>query len=135
FVPLQRSSTAQTRTLLPAAVPHADAAASAGRAALLVHALTTDPSLLLPATRDWLHQDARAAAMPDSAALIARLRAAGVPAALSGAGPAVLAFTDSTPAGDGVADLADHMSFQLHRLHIDSLGATATPVPAGRMPR
>ena len=36
--------TATARPALPAAVPHADAAFNAGRAALLVHALTTDPA-------------------------------------------------------------------------------------------
>ena len=39
--------TATARAALPPAVPHADAAFNAGRAALLVHALTSDPTLLL----------------------------------------------------------------------------------------
>ena len=55
-----------------------DAAANAGRAALLVEALTRRPELLLPATEDRLHQEYRAPAMPDSAALVERLRADGV---------------------------------------------------------
>ena len=38
--------TRAARRLLPAAVPHADAAADAGRAALLVHAIAEDPHLL-----------------------------------------------------------------------------------------
>ena len=61
FVPAERGLTATARAALPATVPHSDAALNAGRAALLVHALTTDPSLLLPATVDRLHQDYRAA--------------------------------------------------------------------------
>ncbi len=44
--------------------------------------------------RDYLHQDYRRAAMPDSLALVDALRADGVPAVISGAGPTVLAFTD-----------------------------------------
>lgn len=92
FVPEHRALTATARKLLPDAVPHADAAANAGRAALLVHAITADPSLLLPATRDWLHQGYRTPAMPESAALVQELRAAGIPAVISGAGPTVLAF-------------------------------------------
>jgi homoserine kinase len=75
---------------LPATVPHPEAARNAGRAALLVHALTVAPELLLPATEDWLHQPYRATAVPASARLIARLRDFGLPAVLSGAGPAVL---------------------------------------------
>ena len=92
FIPEHRALTATARKLLPDQVPHADAAANAGRAALLVHAFTADPSLLLPATRDWLHQEYRASAMPASADLVRDLRAAGVPAVISGAGPTVLAF-------------------------------------------
>ena len=93
FVPAQQSSTAQARAALPTTVPLAAAVANACRAALLVPALTGRPELLLEATRDWLHQDARAASMPQSAALMATLRADGIPAVISGAGPSVLAFS------------------------------------------
>ncbi len=84
--------TQEARQALPRAVRHADAAANAGRSALLVAALTSDPALLLDATRDWLHQPYRAAAMPATADLVGRLREAGIPAATSGAGPSVLAL-------------------------------------------
>jgi homoserine kinase len=84
------------RGLLPRMVPHQDAATSAGRSALLVAALTqpgADPAgVLLDATEDWLHQDYRASAMPETHALVRGLRAAGLPAVVSGAGPSVLAF-------------------------------------------
>ncbi|MDR7281039.1 homoserine kinase [Catenuloplanes atrovinosus] len=93
FVPELRGLTAHARAALPAEVPHADAARNAGRSALLVHALTAAPELLLPATEDRLHQDYRAPGMPESAALVRRLRAAGVAAVISGAGPTVLALT------------------------------------------
>ncbi len=95
FVPVSTGSTTRARKLLPEAVTHADAARNAGRAALLVHALTSPdagPALLLAATEDRLHQQYRAPAMPRSAALVDALRRAGVPAVVSGAGPAVLAF-------------------------------------------
>jgi homoserine kinase len=96
-IPGFRLSTEEARGLLPAQVPHADAAANAGRAALLVAALTQRPEsgLLLAATEDRLHQDYRAPAMPRTADLLRRLRAAGVPAVVSGAGPTVLAFSTS----------------------------------------
>ncbi len=83
------------RGLLPEMVPHRDAAANAGRSALLVAALTqpgAGPDVLLAATRDWLHQDYRASAMSQTHALVGSLRAAGLPAVVSGAGPSVLAF-------------------------------------------
>src|SRR6185436_11758114 len=40
-------ATATARGLLPASVPHADAAHAAARSALLVHAITAEPALLL----------------------------------------------------------------------------------------
>ncbi len=86
------SSTRQARLLLPATVPHTDASANAAAAGLLVHAMTSDPSYLLPATVDRLHQPYRAAAMPESARLVAELRAAGIAAVVSGAGPSVIAL-------------------------------------------
>ncbi|PXY20973.1 homoserine kinase [Prauserella muralis] len=92
-VPEARSSTGETRGLLPAQVPHADAAFTAGRAALAVHALTARPDLLLAATDDRLHQGYRAPAYPASLRLVQALREHGVAAAISGAGPTVLALT------------------------------------------
>jgi homoserine kinase len=94
-VPAVPLSTHTARKALPAQVPHADAAANSARAALLVAALTLQPDLLLAGTEDFLHQPYRAAAMPATAALIERLRTAGVAAVVSGAGPSVLALTVS----------------------------------------
>jgi homoserine kinase len=95
FVPPEAVETSLARGLLPETVPHADAAANAGRAALLVAALSRQPELLLAATEDRLHQDYREPAMPASLALVRTLRAEGVPALISGAGPTVLAFADT----------------------------------------
>jgi homoserine kinase len=92
YVPPTGVETTVARGLLPDSVPHADAAANSGRAALLVAALTGQPEHLLAATRDWLHQEQREPAMPETLALVRRLRAGGVPAVVSGAGPTVLAF-------------------------------------------
>ncbi|SFS38937.1 homoserine kinase [Saccharopolyspora flava] len=92
FVPQAESATHVTRGLLPERVPHADAAFAAGRAALAVHAITRDPSLLLAATDDRLHQDYREPAWPETVALVRALRAEGIAAAVSGAGPTVLAL-------------------------------------------
>ena len=95
FVPPTPLSTELARGLLPPTVPHADAAASAGRAALLVAAMATGwTAKLHDATRDWLHQEYRRPAMPDSLDLVDALRAAGHGAVVSGAGPSVLVLTD-----------------------------------------
>ncbi|MEV6771587.1 homoserine kinase [Nocardia sp. NPDC051030] len=95
LIPEEHSSTAHTRGLLPDMVPHVDAAFNASRAALAVVALTERPDLLMPATADRLHQGYRASALPLTTKWIERLRAAGIPATVSGAGPTVLAFTTS----------------------------------------
>ena len=92
YVPEIRGLTSAARTALPDTVPHEDAVFNAARVALLVHALTRDPARLLEATEDRLHQPYRAPGMPQTATLVARLRAARIPAVVSGAGPSVLAL-------------------------------------------
>jgi len=97
FVPPTGLSTELARGLLPETVPHAQAAANSGRAALLVAALGSAPDRLLRATEDFLHQAYRRPAMPDSLDLVDRLRADGHAAVVSGAGPAVLVLTAAAP--------------------------------------
>lgn len=92
FVPPHGVRTEVARGLLPGTVPHSEAAANTGRAALLVAALAGHPAHLLRATEDFLHQRQREPAMPESFALMEGLRARGIPAVVSGAGPTVLAF-------------------------------------------
>ncbi|MEW2381789.1 homoserine kinase [Micromonospora sp. NPDC047707] len=136
FVPAGRGLTAAARAALPPTVPHGDAALTAGRAALLVHALTAAPELLLPATVDRLHQGYRAEGMPETAALVNELRGAGVAAVVSGAGPTVLALSEPP------ADLHPGTDWQVWRLPIEAHGARVVrgrlghaerdPVAAGR---
>ena len=102
FLPPAPMSTSAARGLLPPTVAHADAAHAAGRAALVVAAVTGRPELLFAATEDRLHTRARGVAMPDSLILLDRLRSAGVAAVLSGAGPTVLALV---PTGEQPAEL------------------------------
>lgn len=89
FVPDYRSSTAETRGLLPAHVPHADAVFNASRTALMIVALN-EPQYLFVASADRLHQSYRAPALPQTTELVAHLRAQGLAATVSGAGPTVL---------------------------------------------
>ncbi|WP_373870681.1 homoserine kinase [Micromonospora sediminimaris] len=136
LVPTERGLTATARAALPATVPHGDAAFNAGRAGLLVHALTAQPALLLPATADRLHQDWRAPSMPGTSALVNGLRAAGVAAVVSGAGPSVLALSELPVGFDAGTD------WRLLRLPVDVCGAQVErgrlghaerdPVAAGR---
>jgi homoserine kinase len=117
FVPQERGLTASARAALPPGVPHADAAFNAGRSALLVHALSTDPTLLFPATEDRLHQGYRAEAMPGTSSLVAALRSVSVAAVVSGAGPSVLALT-AVP-----EDFHPGTAWRAEALRVDSAGA------------
>jgi homoserine kinase len=126
FVPETKSSTAKSRKLLPDTIPFEAAAGNAARAALLSQALTRRPDLLLVATEDGLHQSYRASAMSRSAALMTRLREAGIAAVISGAGPSVLALT-TTANADAVTEF-DTRWFTATRLAIDTEGARVLPL-------
>ena len=139
FVAEEGLATHTARGALPAAVPHRDAVANAARAALLVAALTRVPEVLFDATRDYLHQPYRARVMPRTADLLGRLRAAGVAAVVSGAGPSVLAFT--VAAGPAGPDLVDSIAaetgigWRISPLAIDRQGATLQTAVPGERPR
>ncbi|GAA3880085.1 homoserine kinase [Saccharothrix violaceirubra] len=124
LVPDVESSTKTTRGLLPATVPHADAAFAAGRSALAVHALTRDPALLVEALDDRLHEPYRQPAWPATSALVTALRAAGVAAAVSGAGPTVLALPEGGVLPAGV----DTSGFATRPLPVDLAGVTVAPL-------
>lgn len=96
FVPSRRLATAKARGVLPETVSRADAVFNLGRTALLVAALCGDRRDLLPiASEDRLHQDARAVLIPALPRVLAAAREAGARlAALSGAGPSILALVD-----------------------------------------
>jgi len=117
FVAGAESLTSTTRGLLPLQVPLADAAFTGSRTALSVLAFTQRPELLIPATEDRLHQGYRRPAYPESADLVDALRAQGVAAAISGAGPTVLAFTT-----DGRVPAVDLHGFTPLPLPIDTAG-------------
>ncbi len=121
FVPPEPVSTELARGLLPDRVSHAAAAADAGRAALLVAALAERPEHLLLATRDFLHQEFRRTAMPESLALVDRLRDDGVAAIVSGARPTVLAFVTGQRSGPDLAERCPR-SWECRRLEIDRAG-------------
>ena len=96
FIPESHLSTSKARKLLPETIPHRDAVLNSSHTALLSIALSTRPDLLLTATEDFLHQSYRAEAYPKSMALVVKLRAAGVAATISGAGPSVLVLHNSS---------------------------------------
>lgn len=128
-VPDGRLATHHARSVLPASVRHEDAAANVARSALLVEALTRRPDLLLPATADRLHQRQRAGAMPATVALVDVLRARGLAAVVSGAGPTVLVLTTSGRVDADEAELrsAAPAGWCTRRLGVQRGGATAGP--------
>ncbi|HJX77353.1 homoserine kinase [Glutamicibacter sp.] len=113
-VPSNGLSTEAARGVLPAQIEHAKAAANSASAALLIHALSNDPAVLLAGTRDYLHQDYRAVAMPQSAALLEALRGKSLAAVISGAGPTVLTL------------VADEAGVQAARAVIESFATTSS---------
>ena len=101
YLPEGQGLTSHARAALPGRVPHDDAAFNIARSALTVYAITADPTLLLAATEDRLHQRYRAEVMPGTIRLVDHLRQMGVPAVVSGAGPAVLAFDQAIQSFEG----------------------------------
>jgi homoserine kinase len=92
-VPDARVSTQAARNSLPETVPHADAAFTAGRAALLGAALTQGSAeLFRAAIRDRLHEPYRAAKAPLLEEVRSHLPQGALGATLSGSGPTVIVW-------------------------------------------
>ena len=122
-------STELARGLLPGQVPHSDAARNAGRAALLIAALTARPEVLLDATEDRLHQHYRAPAMRATHELVEGLRAGGLPAVVSGAGPSVLALLTSGQGRDRLDSIVKEtgIEWRVSPLDVERQGASVAP--------
>ncbi|WP_123816299.1 homoserine kinase [Myceligenerans xiligouense] len=133
IVPEARLETSRARAALPASVSHADAAFTVGRAALLVEALARRPELLPEATEDRLHQSYRGAVLGASSELLRALRAEGLAATISGAGPSVLVLAAGRDAArrDAVlSSVVDEASgWRVLRPGIDTAGARARRLP------
>jgi homoserine kinase len=126
LVPTFTMSTELARSLQPASVPHDDAVFNVSRSALLIAALTQSPELLLAATEDRLHQGYRAAAMPETDALVRLLRENGHAAVVSGAGPSVLVLASDPAERVAAAKLAaeHYPNWNALLLAVDFKGAT-----------
>ena len=94
LIPGTTLETEKARNILPAEVSRSDAVFNLAHAAALIAAvLRSDGALLAIAMRDRLHQPARTSLVPALAEIIAAAREAGAfGAALSGAGPSVIAI-------------------------------------------
>lgn len=136
FVPERTMSTSTARSVLDAAVSREDAVFNVSRSALLIAALTQSPDLLLSATEDRLHQERRAAAMPETFALVGALRERGFAAVVSGAGPSVLVLADGPRRRLEAAEIAAAQSGEAWTplmLAVDFLGGTVRESAEARM--
>jgi len=132
FVPATRLATHTARAVLPSTVAHHEAAQQAGRAALLALAVTGRPDLLLPATRDWLHQEQRRSSFPPTMALVDALRNQGNAAVVSGAGPSVLVLTPASAQAQVVVPAGSEGGWQRLTPGIPPVGVTVTNLGRGR---
>jgi homoserine kinase len=124
FVPATELSTSKARKMLPETIPHQDAVRNSINTAVLVQALQHRPDLLLGATEDYLHQSYRSDAMPQSFALMTKLRKAGVAAFISGAGPTVLVLHTGADAEAAELERAAGEKFQMIPLGISRTGVS-----------
>ena len=118
------TSTDKSRATLAVTVSREDAVFNLGRTALFVAACTTgDTGALTMAVEDRLHQPARLALVPETAAAIEAAQAAGAWAAwLSGSGPTMAALCDPERAEQIAAALPP--TGHVKHLRIDTTGAT-----------
>lgn len=113
LVPGTTVSTAAARAALPAEVPHADAAFTTGRAALLGAALASgSPELFAEALDDRLHEPYRNAQAPLLDAVRGELPSGALGATLSGSGPSVVVWARS--------ERAETCAGELSRRHPDT---------------
>jgi homoserine kinase len=127
FVAGAQSHTHEMRAALPLAVSHADATRQAARSALLATAvMTSDAGLLRRAMDDRLHQPFRMPLLPGAESLVADAYERGAAgAALSGAGPSILAICDSPITAHSVEKSwnASGIPGMATRLRFDTAGA------------
>ncbi|GAC1361954.1 MAG: homoserine kinase [Actinomycetota bacterium] len=108
LVARERFATSQSRRVLPATVSRADAVANAGATAALVAVLggltgVASPAALMTATADRLHEPYRLPLLVETLELHSKLRAAGVAAALAGAGPSLVCLVAAADFDDVLA--------------------------------
>lgn len=132
FIPDFHVPTKQARAALPERVAHTDARFNLSRSALLAALLSgahtsiggsSFHELLMDATQDRLHHDYRRSTMESSVALVDWLRAGGMPAVISGAGPTVLCL-EQVPAA--VRHDAQGAGWRVLTLPVATVGARIT---------
>jgi homoserine kinase len=121
-IPDYHLSTEKARLALPRQVPLKDAVFNIGHAALLVAALAQgNLAMIRHAMKDALHQPYRTALVPGMARILAEAADHGaLGAALSGAGPTMLAFADAAS-----VDREELQAFMLNAFAEEGVAARA----------
>lgn len=100
-IPDFQLTTEKSRSVLPKKVPFSDAAFNLGRVSLVVEGfLKEDISLLGKVMDDRIHEPYRRKLVPGMSEILETLRRERFPAALSGAGPTVMAIVESEEEGE-----------------------------------
>lgn len=129
LVPADRLATVSSRAVLPTQLSCGDAVAQVARAghvlAGLIGAWPVEPEL----AGDRLHEPARLAVMPPTAAVVHELRELGVHAWLSGAGPSVAAAVPRRPgtAHAQLVEVGQRHGFEVVATRFDLSGAVVCP--------
>ncbi len=125
LVPEVRQATTHARAALPDALPRDEVVDQLARTGHAVGAFVGAWPVASSVVADRLHEPARREVMPDTARVLTALRADGLHAWLSGAGPTLVASL-----ADGLDDLPAHsaaiaaeLGFASHRLEVDLAGA------------
>ncbi len=128
FVPTTRQATTAARAVLADRYPRGAMAQQAARAGHVLSGLIGTWPVDVRLSGDLLHEPARLAVMEGAGRLLEDLRADGLHAWLSGAGPAVLCMVDADgDARDDLLELARRHGHALVPLHVALAGALACP--------
>lgn len=129
LVPDARQATSSSRAVLPESLRRGDVIEQVGRAGHVLGALTGQWPVAVGAAGDRLHEPERLETMGHSGRVVGDLRAEGVHAWLSGAGPSVMTAVAATDAAASaaVATIAEAHGFALLELAFDLSGALSCP--------
>lgn len=126
LVPSTRQATTAARAVLPDSLPRSEVALQAGRAGHVLGGLLGAWPVDAAVAGDRLHEPARLRVMTATSAVVDELRAIGVHAWLSGAGPSAAAMVDAGAHLDAeVERIAAAHDFVVAWLRVDLSGAVA----------
>jgi homoserine kinase len=129
LVPTASMATTAARAVVPDTLPRAAVAEQAARAGHVLAALSGTWPVAVEVAGDRLHEPSRLAVMGPTGEVVAALRAVGVHAWLSGAGPSVAAAVPAVGerSEGSIAAIAEAHGFVVHARRFDLAGALVCP--------